>query len=154
MRLYPNVRKNWLENWQLWQADRDGYFGQIAEYLATARPSHFRWHVAGDIPSLRYLHGMQEMARAYPGTMFLAYTKTEYHAEEPANLTIIRSLWTGHVYKRARPTMPVADVVLKDEYRSSLDHAGKPAIVCPGSCAGCKACYGAPKNFVVYFLQH
>lgn len=63
----------------------------------TIREAHKgKWHVAGDILDQGYLDEMCALARQFPQTGFLAFTKMhglDYSAR-PANLSVVASMWT------------------------------------------------------------
>ena len=52
------------------------FFQYIRMYLEAFPVKHFRWHVGGDIPDQGYLTRMKQMAKDFPGTRFLCFTKT------------------------------------------------------------------------------
>lgn len=74
-RLYPGTRRAWSKNERVAKRHPESYFRQIAARIDELKPRLFRWHVAGDILSTDYLHGMCRIACANPQTHFLAFTK-------------------------------------------------------------------------------
>ena len=146
VRLYPGTRVAWGRNEDLAKQDPDSYFTQIAAEIAKTKPRLFRWHVAGDILSTDYLHGMCRIAAANPGTHFLAFTKAfdfvnryEDHKAIPANLVIIFSSWPGMTFLNPHHHR-VAWMQDGSEVRVPKD-----AIECPGNCESCGMCYELDK---------
>ncbi|MGA9061850.1 MAG: hypothetical protein WB341_09320 [Terracidiphilus sp.] len=142
LRLYPGTRAAWRRNEQLAKHHPDSYFKQIAAQVAEAKPRLFRWHVAGDILSCDYLHGMCRIAAANPSTHFLAFTKAfeivnRYEGREviPSNLVIVYSAWPGLQFFNPHRHR-VAWMQDGTETRVPED-----AIRCPGNCESCGMCY-------------
>jgi hypothetical protein len=99
-RLYPATRKAWAKNARIARTNPESYFSQINKRIAANQPRYFRWHVAGDILSIDYLHRMCRIAEQTPQTRFLAFTKAfdivnryENRKTLPRNLVIIFSAW-------------------------------------------------------------
>ena len=146
-RRYPDKHKGWVRNERIAKSNPDSYFLQIAERIAKNKPHFFRWHIAGDILSADYLHGMCKIAGNNPKTLFLAFTKAHSVVNQyedsgqqiPKNLSVIFSSWPGmnldnpHGYR-------VDWVQDGTETRVPED-----AIWCPGNCESCKLCYDPPK---------
>ena len=142
LRLYPTTRAAWRRNEDLAKHHPDEYFKQIAAAIAEAKPRLFRWHVAGDILSSEYLHGMCRIAEANPSTHFLAFTKAfnivnryEDHKTIPANLVLVYSGWPGMSFLNPHGHR-VAWMQDDTETRAPED-----AIECPGNCESCGMCY-------------
>ncbi len=155
-RLYPGTRKAWSRNERLARKDPDAYFSQIAERVARSKPRLFRWHVAGDILSTRYLHGMCRIAKDYQSTRFLAFTKAfdivnRYEDREavPGNLVIIFSAWPGMRFDNPHRHRVAW---MQDGTESRVP---KDAIKCHGNCETCGLCYELPRLGVdVVFRKH
>ena len=101
-RLYPDTRKAWAKNGRIARTNPKSYFSQIARIIANRKPKRFRWHVAGDILNVDYLHQMCRIAAHNPRTRFLAFTKAfdivneyENRSTLPRNLAVIFSGWPG-----------------------------------------------------------
>jgi hypothetical protein len=155
-RLYSATRKAWAKNARIATTNPKSYFSQIGEVIADHRPRHFRWHVAGDILSVGYLHGMCEIAESNPRTQFLAFTKAfnivnvyENSRAIPGNLAIIFSAW---------PRMRIIN-----PHRHSIawvqdgteNRVPKDAIECPGDCESCGMCFELPNlGRDVVFCKH
>lgn len=156
IRLYPDTRKAWAKNCRIAKTNPRNYFAQISKVVADRRPRHFRWHVAGDILSLDYLHRMCRIASHNPRTRFLAFTKafTVVNAYEntralPNNLAVIFSGWPGmkidnpHGHRIAWMQDGTEDRVPED------------ALECPGNCEGCGICFRLPRlGRDVVFQKH
>ena len=155
-RLYPATRKAWSRNERVARRHPDSYFMQIAARVAEHKPRLFRWHVAGDILSTDYLHGMCRVARANPGTHFLAFTKAfaivnRYEEREalPGNLVTIFSAWPGMRFDNPHHHR-VAWMQDGTETRVPED-----AMRCPGNCETCGLCYELPRlGRDVVFCKH
>lgn len=144
----PNIHQAWRKNWKIVQENMAEYFGQIEEALKKARKKeYFRWHVGGDIPSQEYLEGMKELARKFPQTKFLVFTKNFAldFSNIPSNLVIVASEWGQY---KAPAELP----------RSIFWPKGteKPAegFVCPGNCETCRYCWYMKSGEAVVFAEH
>lgn len=135
-RMYPSVKKAWNENTEIAKSNPVKYFDDIVDYLLRKRPKYFRWHVAGDIPNQSYLGMMKHIARLFPNTRFLAFTKKHdlEFSDIPGNLQIVYSLWPEWGSKKVG--MPAA--YMQDGKENRVNGT---EIICPGSCADCKVCW-------------
>ena len=144
----------WLRNWALWQQDGELLMGEIYLWLKQNHPKRFRWFVAGDIPSPRFLSSMCTLARGFPKTKFLCFTKQHHFfnggEEIPKNLQIIFSAWPGWVSNLA-PNMSKRFRIawMQDGTETRVP---KDAKMCGGSCESCSSCF-LPGPDVV-FHQH
>lgn len=145
-RLYPATRKAWARNARIAKIDPINYFLQIDKIIASQKPRHFRWHVAGDILDIDYLKQMCEIAERNRRTQFLAFTKAfnivnvyENSGAIPGNLAIIFSAWP-----RMRIINPHRHSVawVQD---GTENRVPKGAIECPGDCESCGMCFELPK---------
>ena len=118
----------------------------IRQYLEKYQPRLFRWHCYGDIPrgklGERYWRAMKALAREFPDTRFLCFTKrhdTDFRGR-PANLTVVLSMWNDFGDTRKRlprawfrdPTNP--DPRIPDN-----------ALECHGNCEACGLCWALPE---------
>jgi len=160
MRCYPSAFKKWAANTRLWQTDPQEFERQILVYLEKKRPEYFRWAVAGDMPDINYLRMMLRVARRFPDTKFLAFTK-QYNllieeqgdrvAWVPPNLTIIVSGWPGYrtkAFDRLEDIYPTSWVTFKGETSPLY------TFPCPGKCEGCRKCWGLKAAEQVEFKEH
>lgn len=133
---YSTADRAWRRNWDMWRKDPNGYFTAIGEYLAKRRPSLFRWHVGGDIPSQSYLRCMAELAEKNPWTQFLVFTKN--HSLDfdglPGNLCVILSMWPGWGSTADNADMPRCWLADK---RTPDGRIPDNAYKCPGDCQTC-----------------
>jgi hypothetical protein len=142
----PSHAQAWAKNARIARTNPESYFSQIARTIADNKPRHFRWHVAGDIFGVGYLHGMCEIAERNPRTRFLAITKAfnivngyENSRAIPGNLTVIFSAWPG------------MRIVNPHEHRIAWMQDGSEhrvpenAIRCPGFCETCGMCFELPR---------
>jgi len=148
-RMYPTAKASWEANYKLARTNRGNYMITISQYLRKHRPSFFRWHVSGDILDQLYLNSMASLARNYPDTQFLAFTKM-YHlnyANMPKNLHIVFSAWPGT--NMPRKNFPIAYMQDGTENRVPSD-----ARECPGNCESCGMCWSLKKGESVVFHKH
>lgn len=134
----------------MWR-DMEEYFSRIDKAISRRRVNKFfRWHVAGDIVSRKYLANMVKLARKYPDFKFWTYTKNydlvnEYvrihggtrAAAIPGNLSIMFSEWKGLPMNNPY-NFPVFACRFPDEpIPAGFFH-------CPGNCdyctANCRGC--------------
>lgn len=166
-RLRPTVKHAWDSNWDLLTAGetKAEYFRKISEYLSRHQPALFRWHTAGDIPDSDYLARMFAIAKMYPDTKFLAFTKkynlmesklkgrwlTRWRNETP-NLRIVISVW---------PYLPVPPKLLKKFPAAYMRDPRDPdpripfcVSECSGSCDTCGKCWNLANGASVVFNKH
>ena len=152
-RQYPSTKASWDDNWRMVCTDRPAYWRMIREYIERKAPTLFRWHVAGDIPDQGYLDEMVVIAKQYPKTKFLVFTKMyglEYTgAIACENLSVVLSAWPGQKIQRTLE-LPVAWMQDGTETRIPKD-----AIECSGHCDDCGMCWSlAELGRDVYFHIH
>jgi hypothetical protein len=149
---YPSVDKAWTENYKVASTDPVRYFATIREYLNRKVPRFFRWHVSGDILDQAYLDEMKLIAREYPQTKFLAFTKMFelVYGRVPSNLQIVFSMWPGMKVPANRR--------FKRAWLSDKRHDSRipsDAIECPGECSSCFMCWHLKElGRDVYFEKH
>lgn len=151
---YKEVRKAWTLNAKAAAENRELHFADIRHNLTSNPTEFFRWFVAGDFPDQDYVNRVKSIAREFPNTSFLAFTKRHDLAfiNLPSNLTIIASFWPGWGDEKAirRKGLPIA--WMQDATETRIP---KTAIKCPGTCEGCGMCWELPKlGRDVYFPQH
>lgn len=149
-RRYPLVRGAWVDNAVLARTKPLLYFRAIHTFLQQRHPAYFRWHVAGDIPSQLYLDCMKGVARDFPDTSFLCFTK--HHSLDfrhlPSNLHVVFSMWPG--WGNTRKRMPRA--WMQDGTETRIPSG---AIKCQGNCESCTRCwYLSTTNCNVVFTKH
>jgi len=151
-RLYPNTRKSWTQNLTLFTEDHKNFFNQISYYLNVNNPKHFRWQCAGDIVNKTYFTGMIQIAKDYPKTKFLVFTK-QYNIirkrKIPSNLQIVLSVW---------PKIQITKINLPKAWfqdGTETRYSEKNTIKCPGHCEGCFNCWNLTKlNKDIVFIKH
>ncbi|SDP78217.1 hypothetical protein SAMN05660330_04093 [Desulforhopalus singaporensis] len=148
-RMYPNVRQAWNHNFDLLISDRDKYFSDIEAYLNWKSPRYFRQHVSGDIRDQDYFKRMKSVARSFPGTSFLAFTK-RYDLEfgnMPSNLNIVISMWTGETIP---DTQDLPKAWMQDGSETKIPDVH---FICTGLCDSCYKCWhlteDGPKDVVL-----
>lgn len=152
-RQYTGTRASWDSNFELARTDRAAYFAMVRSWIAKRKkpPRFFRWHVAGDILDQNYVTGMCDIARQFPETRFLAFTKRYdlNYSGRPGNLEVVFSAWPGMPIKRARG-IQVAWVQDGTENRIPDN-----AVLCTGNCEACGMCWDLAKSkHDVYFHLH
>lgn len=148
----PAVRACWRSNTMAALQDRDRYFAAVGGFLAAELPPFFRFHVGGDIPDGDYFKRMVKLARAFPATRILCFTKRhdlDLHVTE--NLTVRASVWPGwgDVPGLRRRRLPIA--WMQDGREDRLPRKTKP---CSARCQACRHfCWKSPLADVVFY-QH
>jgi len=140
----------WKENTILVLQDPDLFFEYVYIYLKRMKSTYFRWHVAGEIPTQRYLDGVKATARNFPKIRFLCFTKK--HSFDfrniPPNLSIVFSMWPG--WGNTKKKFPRAWV--QDGTETRLPET---AMHCSGKCQNCKLCWHLKElNHDVWFYKH
>ncbi len=159
----PCVFNKWAANTKLWEENPPEFERQIMVYLEKHPAKYFRWQVAGDIPDVNYLRMMERVARRFPDTKFLCFTK-QYEMVmgeqgdliDPPNLTIVISgwpKWKNSLFLTCATYYPVSQVHLKGEPRRFIkDHK---LIECPGKCGPCDyKCWKLKVGEMVEFKEH
>ena len=148
---YPSVQGAYAKNLNTFKTSPGAYFNAIDNWIGIKKPSIFRFHVSGDIPNKRYLNTTLDLAASNPKIKFLAFTKWYKHLEnlnEPENLSIVASAWTG--FKMPKHDYPIA--WLNDGVETRIP---KDAIECHGNCETCGMCWSLKKiGKDVYFNKH
>lgn len=149
--LFPGVKRAWGNNTKIVREDRDGYFNALEQFLDRKHPKLFRFHVGGDIPDQDYLNRMKRLARRYPKTRFMTFTKQHGldYRNMPRNLNIVFSYWYG--WGRINPYKPIA---LVDDGKGSETRIKKGAFICKGACDKCRKCWNLKAGQMVVFHKH
>lgn len=146
-RMYPKVRECWDGNYDLAVRHPEQYFSEINDYIVKKNPSHFRWHVAGDILSQHYFNNMNAVAEKNPNTKFLAFTKhfkLDY-SKAVDNMTVRHSYWTGWGnYDKNTSNL------LAWYQDGKEDRIPENAFECQGSCIVCRSCWEKTAQSVVF----
>ena len=151
-RQYKNVRNSWDGNFEQAKTDLSGYMTDLYVYLDKKRPRLFRWHVSGDILSHEYLVCMFSIAKSFPETKFLAFTKMFNldYSECPKNLSIVFSMWPGQPVPKN--TSGVAGFYwLQDGSETRIP---ENAIECFGTCDCCGMCWNLRNMEVNHIFNH
>jgi hypothetical protein len=139
-RMYPAVKVAWAGNAKAIRKS-DAWIADADAYLAKHKPAFFRIHVAGDFISAKYFLAWVDIAKRHPGTRFLAFTKAFKETagvKLPANFQLINSAFPG----MEMPTdKPIAFAGEPSEYTGPLAKRAAKALVCPGVCDSCGACW-------------
>ena len=147
-RAWPTVKANWGANSDLLRSDPDKYFADVRAYLERAQPTLFRIHVAGDFVSLEHVLEWILVALDFPGTRFLAFTKSfdylpDSPAELPDNLSVVVSLFPSMALPAHLESYPIAFAGELTDYATPR---ATDAIDCPGNCETCGVCWSLGKK--------
>ena len=158
LKAWPSVKQSWTTNSDLLRADPDKYFREVAFYLAKHSPRFFRIHVAGDFISRRHLAGWLRIARAFPNTRFLAFTKSfaflPAHKSLPDNVSLVVSLFPSMKAPR-HAGYSIAYAGDPMDYKGRHRARALAAIDCPGNCENCGACWSLARHVLdVVFPMH
>ncbi len=153
----PSVRKAWQKNLDSFIASPAKYMMALQNWLKKRNPAFFRYNIGGDIPNALYLDIMGEIAKRFPDTKFLAFTKKYWLVEHnrrawgrPDNLTIVFSAWPGHPLPDYAKNYGIA--WMQD---GTEDRVPANAIQCPGMCDSCGMCWQLKKiGHDVVFPKH
>lgn len=156
---YPTVRQAWDYNLRLANKHTNDYFDSIGDFVESTRPRFFRWHVSGDILSLKYLNEMIIIAVVDPNTKFLCFTKMYAIVNEhlskglklPSNLSIVLSVWPELEFTNPH-SLPLAFCQDGEKEQRYLAYSH---IECPGYCETCGMCFelNKLKENVLFFLH-
>lgn len=136
-RIYPQVKPARERSYK--QSTSPDFVVDMVEKLDRMSPlKFFRIHSGGDFYSQLYLEKWFRICRCFPGTKFLAFTKS-FHLDfscKPENLTIVWSIWPDTNMSKVPPgpRAYAGDCVPKNE---------RP-IECVGTCADCGMCWELP----------
>lgn len=159
---FANVKTKSEQNLQVWQQSPEFYAASIR--IAAFHSRFFRWHSSGDIPDLRYLAMMVQIAQQLPDTKFLCFTK-KYElvnhylslpgASLPSNLTIVFSAW-GDFLPENPHRLPVAYIRFRDQ--PDDPRIPQDAYPCPNFCGECVttggSCWDLKPGQSVCFNEH
>jgi hypothetical protein len=148
MRMFPSAKQAWEKNLRQCKRDLAGSRRQLETWLHKHKPKWFRIHVAGDFFSQEYLDMWLWIAKAFPNTKFLAFTKS-FHLDfgsKPRNLKIIYSIM---------PTTPKADAPRGSRaYAGPMPKTTQRVFLCPGNCETCAVCWNLKSTEHVHFDLH
>ena len=150
-RTYKEARKNWDENYELYNTDPCLYFDEVKSWIQLEKPELFRWHVGGDIPDFGYFIAMLDTCRKTPDTKHLCFTKNWMEAGEwpqdltnpwefvpqRKNLQMVASMWPG-MDEPPEELDWVPKFWMQD---GTEDRIPDDAVQCFGSCENCGMCW-------------
>jgi ferredoxin len=144
MAFRPSTKEAWSANSK---AAHAGTFTHQVEALLSSMnaPRFFRIHMAGDFFSREYAKQWAKLARKYPGTKFLAFTKAFAQVKGirwPENFTLVPSAWPGMTAKDLPRNRPIAFSGKPEQYTGVLRQRAERAKECPGGCDQCGSCWG------------
>lgn len=159
-RMYPSCKKSWDENLELYKTNPDAYWDELRKCFRTTKA--FRYFVSGDIPDRDYFIEMIRMAKLFPGTDFLCFTKQfeivnsvlEEGAEGygvPGNLHLVFSTWEG--FTPYNPYNLPESAVITDGMEVPDDWK-----ICGGNCFDCicrgVGCWELKNGETIAFHKH
>lgn len=159
--LRPSVARSYARNTAVARLAPDAFFKAVRSAMAKAE--YFRFHVSGDIPSVRYLHEIINACKSAPKCQVLMFTKRYELVNRylwdggrlPENLHCLFSGWTNLF-----PTeggfnpfhLPETTVYAKDE---DIKPEWTP---CGGNCLDCAihdgGCWAAKPGETIAFKIH
>jgi hypothetical protein len=162
---FPHVKEGWDANLRKLRSKPDRYFEEISEYLDEHGPERFRIHVGGDFISQDHLDRWIDVARRYPKTRFLAFTKRYLFdfSDRLGNLSILLSRWPTLAVPDTVDLSKFAQVMYYDRnYQYDMWASYSPedlripegAHTCPGSCVGCSWCWDAKPGEMLLLPKH
>ena len=157
---YPGVRAAWGGNYDYWLANPYDFARDfIAQLSKRKKLPYFRWFVGGDIPNADFVLFMVNIAKKFPDTKFLSFTKQyamvnnyifafglDGRESLPKNLSIVFSAWPDYPMSN-RYEFPVAWYY--DWKNEDTRINGNWTHPCPGSCVTCKFCW-SPDSDVLF----
>jgi hypothetical protein len=149
-RQYPNVRKAWSHNSQLWKTSPTEAANSVVRQLKAKRKpaKYFRINVAGDFINQTHLDAWKAIARICTETKFRAFTKRwdlDYQ-RSPTNLIIGWSMWPG-----CEDTAPEgARAWVQDGTETRIPRG---AVECKNDCSICKVCWDNPPHDLWFHIH-
>ena len=140
-----SVLKSWGRNSRILRTDADSFFRQLGGWLTWQSPKFFRWHVGGDFISAEHLKRAIDIAKDFPSTRFLAFTKRydllAKTKKTPNNFTLMLSAWQGFNFD---PSLSKRYPVAWCRDSKNLDRRiPSKSFTCGGGCDTCKVCFMA-----------
>ena len=136
-RIYKATHAAYDRNLEIATNHREEFFQQVMQYLVKKQPVYFRWHVSGDMLDQDYVDNVVKVARLFPHTKFLAFTKRyEFdYTKKPDNLSIVFSAWPGVEVPNPN-NYPIA--WMQD---GTEDRIPEKAFKCNDGCDTCGVCW-------------
>ena len=162
-RIYPDVKKAYNRNYELYKANPRKYFELIQACLEKRQPDYFRWHVSGDIPDVKYIKGLCRVCQKTPNTKHLIFTKQyELLIESMNNGYFIYNLKNLSIRISTFPGLNIPDELNsfpRAYYQPPIvgKYAGIPNenrinpgdYICPGKCEPCgRVCWNHSDNII------
>lgn len=144
---WTSVRRAWDYNLQYYKHRPVEFYQELAHFFATTNSRRFRYFVGGDFPDKRFFSMVVRLAKMYPLTSVLAFTKryefVPRNGKLPSNFNLILSIWPGLDIPEFARNYPTAWLSCDDRFDS---YFGKKSsyIKCRSSCGECGyQCWGA-----------
>lgn len=143
-RQYPVTRRALTNNRKA--VDDGTWIEEVSNFLTRKAPKLFRVHVSGDFVTREYAKQWASIARRFPRTKFLAFTKSFKEVGGiawPSNFAIVRSAFPG---MRVAGRSPIAFAGEPEEYTGKMRERAKNAFVCRKKCTDCGWCWSLHKS--------
>ena len=154
---YPSVRKAYSRN--LADVTASDWSVDVMRYLSKHRPAKFRIHVSGDFHRAGYIRTWARIAAMFPGTKFLAFTRSWRVARLRKALEQLRQLPNIQLFASLDAEAFQAPEGWRKAWMGQpVENSGK-TIMCPGYgpsellCDACGLCF-RPAAVNVYFPIH
>lgn len=157
----PCVRAAYKKNLRIFEASPMDYFNQIESWIHKneSKIRFFRWHVSGDMPSMRYAEGVLSTAKRFSDVKSLLFTKQDrflpVFQTKPDNLSVVFSMWPGFF-----PDTPIEEINSRFpiawlyDKRNIDPRIPKDAFPCAGKCDSCFVCWNLKPGQSVVFNKH
>lgn len=136
IRRFKHVKIQWEQNLKYYNDKPQYYFAELFFWLIDKTPTHFRFHIGGDIPDKRYLQNVYTLCRDIPYIKFMMFTKRYSwikHWEVPNNLNILLSMWP---YMEKAKTTLISKTWIRGDLRIPNN-----VFKCKGQCTDCYQCW-------------
>jgi len=133
---FSHVADLWDDNLEYYRTSPKNFMADLFFWLIRNKPTHFRFHVGGDIPDENYLDGVYTIARSLPYIKFMLFTKRHswvVPTDVPTNLNVLLSMWP-YVPNTKHEGIPRAWI------RGDL-RVPETVFVCKGLCTECYQCW-------------
>ena len=157
LKVYPSARVAYAANTVAVNLSTDWSVG-VMRYLSKHRPAMFRIHVSGDFHRAVYVKTWARIATMFPGTRFLAFTRSWRVARLRPSLETLRALPNVQLIASLDTEAHDAPNAWRKAWMGS-PVSGHSATLCPGygpaelQCDACGLCF-RPVPINVYFPIH
>ena len=156
------LQSRYGRNLEILQTDPRGYERTLVREISELRPRVFRFHVSGELQSVRHARMVLRIVRRFPETRFFLYTRSWKDSRILEELRRVDSEPNAFVWfsTDASETVPlpsgrIARIFADEESLRSAGYA-----YCPEqsgrreSCSDCQLCWTAKPNAKLGFVVH